>query len=100
MLLAACNSEFDKAPELKFNDVILRHNYTEKYGTATGLLNVYVMYGKYKLSDKEVPAGIALTPQGFMRFKIIDVLNKYPQLQSTESIEAAKRQELKPIEVK
>lgn len=96
-LLTGCSSEFDKAPEIQFNDTILRHSYNLDYGVAVGLLNIYVMYGKFKLQDKSVPAGICLTPQGFRKFSIRSILNKYPELVSDESEEAARRQDFKRL---
>lgn len=74
------------------NDTILRHNYTTQYGVATGLLNVYTVYGTYNLADKQVPPGIALTPQGLKRYHIKDLLDKYPELASPEALKAAEAQ--------
>lgn len=98
--VTSCTSEFDKAPAIVYNDTILSHNYTPEYGLATGLLNIYVVYGEYKLADKDVPAGICLTPQGYRKYSIRDLLTANPTLATTEAIEESRRQDLKPIEVK
>lgn len=92
-MLTGCNDKtFSNLEKIEFNDTILRHSYNEDYGTATGLLNVYVVYGKYKLLDKEVPSGVALTPQGFRFYRIQDLLNKNPDLVSNDAVKAAKEQ--------
>ena len=95
VMLTSCANEFDKAPSIEFNDTILRHNFTDNYGLATGLLNIYIMYGQYQLVDKNIPAGICLTPQGFKKFRIRQVLDKYPELNVFATEEAARRQDFK-----
>lgn len=93
LCLVGCANEFDKAPTIEFNDTILRHNYNTNYGLVTGMLNMYVVYGKYQLADKTIPAGICLTPQGFRKFRIRQLLDKYPDLNVFETEEAARRQD-------
>jgi hypothetical protein len=77
---------------MKFDDTILRHTYTRQYGIATGLLNVYTIYGTYQLADTKVPPGIALTPQGFKRYNIKELLTKNPELLCPEALGAAEVQ--------
>ncbi len=89
MTLTSCNPKFEK---LEFNDTILRHSYTEKYGVATGLLNIYVVYGKFQLADKQVPAGLCLTPQGLYEYQIQKLLDSNPELASERAKQAAKDQ--------
>ena len=97
VLLAGCQDKtFQNLDYLEFNDTILRHSYTNNYGVATGLLNVYTVYGNYTLAgpltDVKVPAGIALTPQGFKTYSISKLLDKNPELKSDKALKAAEEQ--------
>ena len=80
LLLSGCTIDASKLDSIEFNDTILSHSYQEKYGVATGLLNIYVVYGKWELDKETVPAGVCLTPQGFKRYKVEQLLQKYPEL--------------------
>ena len=90
--LTSCDNAFSNLDKIEFNDTIFRHSYTKDYGVATGMLNVYVVYGEYKLANIKVPAGVALTPQKFKRYRIKDLLEKYPDLASQEALKAEKEQ--------
>lgn len=84
LMISGCtDNRFKDLPVIQVDDTILSHSYTKSYGIATGLLNIYVIYGNYPLADFKVPAGVCLTPQGFKKFNISQLLVDHPELKET-----------------
>lgn len=74
-----------------FDDVISMSNYTKKVGTAQGTTTYYVVYGKLPNGLKEGQAMGAFT--GKFKYRIKELLDKYPDLRTDLAKKAQERQE-------
>src|SRR3990167_8834583 len=86
--LAGCQQNFTW---IKFNDVIIKHQYTKDWGLATGLHGFYVVYNKMKFPD----GGVAkegecylISPPLIGNFRIKDLIDKYPELSDERVLKA------------
>lgn len=88
LMISSCKQDL---PVEKFDDIIVRHTYTSKFGSAVGFKALYLIYGKnYGLVE-----GTAISPTHRFYFRIKEVLDKYPELESKEALLAELRQEKK-----
>jgi len=97
--LSGCSGK--SYPFISFDDTIFYHEYEDSFGLAYGLKGYYVMYGKYTFYGGEAQAGEAYLVKpviAIRRFRILDVLKKYPNLKDNRAMKAAAAQEtvLKP----
>lgn len=92
LLLTSCT---DKTSQLKYEDlpaeeVYISHMYNPRYGVVTGSRNVYITYGKTSLNEV---GGTALTPLRRFKFRIKDLVAKWPIISSERVRQAIEKQE-------
>lgn len=75
---------------LPAGEVYVSHAYNKHYGVVTGSRNVYITYGKTSLNEV---GGVALSPLKRFRFRIKDLVAKWPEIDSTAVQKAILKQE-------
>lgn len=88
LLILGCNAKVD-LPLEQFDDIKLAVTQVKKFGSLSGIKAVYCFYGKMPTIKVGEAAGITHK----FRYRIKDLLDKYPELKSDKALVAQEEQE-------
>lgn len=92
-LIISCNGkDLSTLPieEIAKEEVFIAKTYHKSYGTVQGSRRLYFTYGVSPLKE---PAGVALEPSRYVRYRIKDLVAKWPQIDCEKVQKAIIKQE-------
>lgn len=76
--------------EISKDEIFIAKTYHRSYGTCQGSRRLYFCFGKSPLGE---PAGVALEPTRYVRFRLKQLLERFPQLEDPRLRKAIIKQE-------
>jgi len=95
--LYGCTPVSNPSEWVKFNDMIWQKQYSPECGLVLGARGIYVVYGTKTTKTFKIPAGVcylAIPEPKSAKFRILDILKTYPELDDPLARKASAIQEL------
>lgn len=92
-LICSCNGkDLSNLPleEVSPQEVFIAKTYHKSYGTVQGSRRLYFVYGVSPLKE---PAGICLAPTHYARFRIKQLMERFPEISDPRVQKAIEKQE-------